>query len=138
MIPVDSQRIFHLGRELKTLGRSLEALGVGRFTGINRTVIHVHAIPSQTVSVNKSNDTSSNTANINADQGQQQHHQRRRPTAHKSINERSVAATTAPATSLTELEVVDLNSDSDDDCVVIDDDVATAPTTRSKKRRRKT
>lgn len=30
-LPRDSQRIFHLGRELKTGGRSLSALGMGRF-----------------------------------------------------------------------------------------------------------
>ena len=30
-LPRDKQRIFHLGRELKTGGRSLSALGLGRF-----------------------------------------------------------------------------------------------------------
>ena len=38
-IPVEHQRIFCMGREMKTNGRSLETLGVGRF-GI--MVIHVH------------------------------------------------------------------------------------------------
>ena len=38
-IPVQHQRLFYLGREMKTAGRSLEALGVGRF-GVH--IIHVH------------------------------------------------------------------------------------------------
>ena len=39
-IPPHQQRIFHLGRELKSSGRSLENLGVGR---LGVTVLHVHA-----------------------------------------------------------------------------------------------
>merc|ERR1712179_724717 len=39
-IPVNNQRIFYLGRELKTSGRSLHSLGVGRL-GVN--VLHVHS-----------------------------------------------------------------------------------------------
>lgn len=36
-------RIFHLGRELKSGGRSLDKLGVGRFR--NNTILHVHVVP---------------------------------------------------------------------------------------------
>lgn len=48
---MDQQRIFHYGRELKTLGRTLQALGIGRFTNTTnkkagpKIVIHLHAIP---------------------------------------------------------------------------------------------
>lgn len=34
------QRIFHLGRELKSGGRTLEKLGVGRYR--NNTILHLH------------------------------------------------------------------------------------------------
>lgn len=33
-------RVFHLGRELKSGGRSLETLGIGRFRNF---IVHVHA-----------------------------------------------------------------------------------------------
>jgi hypothetical protein len=36
-------RIFHLGRELKSSGRSLEKLGVGRYR--NNMILHVHVLP---------------------------------------------------------------------------------------------
>ena len=39
-IPTNHQRLFHLGRELKTSGRTLEALGISRF-GV--TVVHVQS-----------------------------------------------------------------------------------------------
>jgi len=39
-IPTNHQRLFHLGRELKTSGRTLEALGIRRF-GV--TVLHVQS-----------------------------------------------------------------------------------------------
>ena len=39
-VPLADQRIFHLGRELKTRSRSLDTLGIGRF-GVN--VVHVHS-----------------------------------------------------------------------------------------------
>lgn len=38
----ESQRIFYMGRELKSGGRSLEKLGLGRF---NNNVLHVHIPP---------------------------------------------------------------------------------------------
>jgi hypothetical protein len=41
-ISVDHQRIFHLGRELKSGGRSLQKLGLGRF---NNHVLHLHIPP---------------------------------------------------------------------------------------------
>ncbi|KAL9186140.1 hypothetical protein ACHAXT_005378 [Thalassiosira profunda] len=40
------QRLFHLGRELKTGSRSLEALGIGNF---NVFSIHLHSLAPQTV-----------------------------------------------------------------------------------------
>lgn len=39
-----NQRIFHLGRELKTSGRSLSALGFGRHAGVN-PVVHMFSRP---------------------------------------------------------------------------------------------
>jgi hypothetical protein len=41
-ISLDRQRIFHLGRELKSGGRSLLKLGLGRF---NNHVLHLHIRP---------------------------------------------------------------------------------------------
>lgn len=38
----ESQRIFYMGRELKSGGRSLQKLGLGRF---NNNVLHVHIPP---------------------------------------------------------------------------------------------
>lgn len=47
-IPHTQQRLFHLGRELKSSNRSLEALGIGKF---NVFTIHLHAIVSGTTQV---------------------------------------------------------------------------------------
>jgi hypothetical protein len=121
-IPVDCQRIFHLGRELKTPGRTLEALGVGRFQGLNKTVIHVHATPSGSVT-NPSTVTTINTVDV------AQPSQRRRVAqpARKSlsVHSRHTRSTGVP-------EVVNLESD-DDDVVAID--VDSTPNHQTKRRR---
>jgi hypothetical protein len=63
MIPMNQQRIFHFGRELKTLGRTLDALGVGRLLKDKKTnatiVIHVHAVPSSIMSTTNDQSTAS-------------------------------------------------------------------------------
>jgi hypothetical protein len=115
MIPVDRQRIFHLGRELKSLGRSLEALGVGRFHGLNKTVIHVHATPSG-FATNPSMPTISTVAAP----------QRRR-------NAQAARKSLAVHRPTGEPEVVNLDSDDDDVVVSIDVD---STTSQQKKRRR--
>ena len=112
MIPVDHQRIFHLGRELKTPGRTLEALGVGRFHGLNKIVIHVHANPSVAAS----------SATINTVDRQP-----RRPPKLTARKYRSIPQ---------EPEVVNLDSDDDDDDDIIAIDVDNSTTTHQKKRRR--
>eukprot|EP00527_Entomoneis_sp_CCMP2396_P001286 CAMPEP_0198154864 /NCGR_PEP_ID=MMETSP1443-20131203/68833_1 /TAXON_ID=186043 /ORGANISM="Entomoneis sp., Strain CCMP2396" /LENGTH=205 /DNA_ID=CAMNT_0043821581 /DNA_START=579 /DNA_END=1196 /DNA_ORIENTATION=- len=67
-IPVGNQRIFFMGRELKTSGRTLASLGVGN-RGIR--VLHVHS--NLTAKHNGStNDTSTTTANNNQEQQQQE------------------------------------------------------------------
>eukprot|EP00545_Synedropsis_sp_CCMP1620_P012741 CAMPEP_0119009734 /NCGR_PEP_ID=MMETSP1176-20130426/4570_1 /TAXON_ID=265551 /ORGANISM="Synedropsis recta cf, Strain CCMP1620" /LENGTH=156 /DNA_ID=CAMNT_0006962303 /DNA_START=317 /DNA_END=787 /DNA_ORIENTATION=- len=57
-----NQRIFHLGRELKSSGRSLEKLGIGRFR--NNMVLHLHlAAPKQsTAAVKKQQQLLSNSS----------------------------------------------------------------------------
>lgn len=124
-IPVNNQRIFHLGRELKTAGRSLETLGVGRL-GI--TVLHVHAVPtaSKTTSDNQiaSSPQESSTA---APPPVQQRQRQAALVVHQQLPKTRGMTTTVE-------EVVDLADDSDsddDDCVVVDE-VATRD---SKKRR---
>jgi hypothetical protein len=43
-----NQRIFHLGRELKSSGRTLEKLGIGRFRNM---ILHLHLAPPKVIAV---------------------------------------------------------------------------------------
>jgi hypothetical protein len=78
-IKPNHQRLFHMGRELKTNGRSLEGLGVGKY-GVY--VIHLHSIavhknnsspPSQQLDVDDGSssdyDNNDTVQVLNADQG---------------------------------------------------------------------
>jgi hypothetical protein len=105
-IPTQHQRVFHLGREFKTSGRSLENLGVGRF-GVN--VVHVFSTvpPGQNVGSDDNDDDDDDVV--------------------------EVAEATVPARARKE-SIVDLADDSDDedekegkeeedddDCVVVEE-----------------
>jgi hypothetical protein len=114
-IPAQFQRLFHLGRELKTAGRSLEALGVGRF-GV--FVVHVHS----TMSPEKLAATAA---------AQQQQHvleivESPVPPPPRHTNN------TKPQRSMSIVDLADDSSDddSDDDCVVVEE----APASKRKRR----
>jgi hypothetical protein len=132
-IPIDRQRVFHLGRELKTLGRSLESLGVGRFlqngTGDLRTVVHVHVTPALAVL----NNPSANTMPETRASRQRQHHPRQRLTETKSRNDEQ-SKSTVSSVAANQPEVVDLNVDEDDELIVVDE---LATSAHKNKRRRK-
>ena len=122
-IPVDRQRIFHLGRELKTAGRSLEALGVGR---LGATVLHVHAVPTASKATRGSQNAQPQESCAAPPPAQQRQRQAAPIVQRQRPKTRGI---TIPVE-----EVVDLADDSDsddDDCVVVDE-VATRD---SKKRR---
>jgi hypothetical protein len=139
---VERLRIFHLGRELKTAGRSLETLGVGR-EGF--TVLHVHATP---VSGSSAGATTSGAASA-APVGSTMQLGRVDHVVHEPS---SVAAVAEPEVEVVAVQrskrrsaavgaVVDLaddseNDDDDDECVVIDQAEATAANRSNKRSRR--
>jgi len=137
MVPTNQQRIFHFGRELKTPGRTLQALGIGRFTNNSnkkagpKIVIHLHSIPcSAAVSSEKSDiqRTVATTASTN-------HHRltassptrttrsaaRANPATSTSNDLRATASTSSVSVTnqLPPTEVVDLYSDDENDDVVM-------------------
>ena len=119
-IPIAQQRIFHLGRELKTLGRSLESLGVGRM-GI--TVLHVHAVPSNNYS------TEVQPANtVPPRRRQQKASSSLRPPNAECINP-------ASASEVVDLAGDDVDEDNDDGVVVLDE-IAPSRSQRRRQRRR--
>ena len=127
-IPVSQQRIFHLGRELKTAGRSLETLGVGRL-GI--TILHVHAVPSK-AAASSHNKNGAAVAVMEAPKpaarasaaGRRQRQQQQQHT-------KSAASAAARNN-----RIVDLagDSDSDDDCVIVEERAATSQKKRARRR----
>jgi hypothetical protein len=142
---VDRLRIFHLGRELKTAGRSLETLGVGR-EGF--TVLHVHTTP---VSGSSAGATTATGAAASAAPVAPTMQQSGR-VDHLVREPRSVAAVAEPEVEVVAVQrskrrsaaadaVVDLaddseNDDDDDECVVIDHAEATTASRSSKRSRR--
>jgi hypothetical protein len=139
---VDRLRIFHLGRELKTAGRSLETLGVGR-EGF--TVLHVHSTP-----VSGSSAGATATGAASADPVASTLQSRR--VDHVVHEPPSVAAVAEPEVEVVAVQrskrqnpavdaVVDLaddseNDDDDDECVVIDQAEATTASRSNKRSRR--
>ena len=127
-IPVSQQRIFHLGRELKTAGRSLETLGVGRL-GI--TILHVHAVPSK-AAASSHNKKRAAVAVMEAP----------KPAARASAaavgrRQRQQRAKSAPSVAAGNSHIVDLagdSSDSDDEIVVVE---GRATMSRKKRARRR-
>lgn len=116
-IPVEQQRIFHLGRELKTNGRSLATLGVGRM-GI--TVLHVHAAPPK-------KGASTATACL------QKQQRRFRAQQQQQRNNQKPAAAGSSVVDLAGDDTEE-DDDDDDDCVIVDE-VATANAKNKRARR---
>ena len=136
MVPTNHQRIFHYGRELKTLGRTLHALGVGRFTSSSsnksapKIVIHLHAIPYSTATSSETNDAKQTAVAIAKNNDQQQTTFTRQRTtragtrATTSASIDNVITISSPSTlsttnQLPRAEVVDLYSDDDNDDIVV-------------------
>ena len=119
-VPIAQQRIFHLGRELKTLGRSLESLGVGRM-GI--TVLHVHAVPS----------TKSSTEVLPANTVPPRRRQQKASTSLRPPN--AVCINPASASEVVDLAGDDVDEDNDDGVVVLDE-IAPSRSQRRRQRRR--
>lgn len=113
-IPTSNQRIFFLGREIKTNGRSLETLGVGRF---NIMVLHVHNTRPGSKSKKKHKSSSS------CSRSSKSKHQS------SSISPKPGRRKQAPGR---QVEIVDLADDDDDDEVCI---LETVPASTSKRRR---
>ena len=153
MVSTNQQRIFHYGRELKTLGRTLQALGVGRFTNTTdkkagpKIVLHLHAIPysAAMLSSDKSDikPTVATLPSINdhrytASTRPQTTRAATRATTTSASTSNMLPATTTSTSSMTTnqllpppaAEVVDLYSDDDenDDVVIV---VNNKPTTAS-------
>lgn len=130
LVPISQQRIFHYGRELKTLGRTLHGLGVGRFTknSDNKTgpiiVIHLHAIPHSTAE--KTIDTTATTKNQTLTALTIQRTNRTTTRATTSAPFGTTATATTSTSSLPSTtnqvplpEVVDLYSDDENDEIVV-------------------
>jgi glycosidase len=135
MVPTNQQRIFHYGRELKTLGRTLHALGVGRFTNNSssktgpKIVVHLHAVPCSAITFSETNDTKQMAAVSTATNNQRQVTFARQRSTRASTRATTSASidtvTTSTASSLHTTnqaqapEVVDLYSDDENDDIVV-------------------
>ena len=142
-IPIAQQRIFHLGRELKTLGRSLETLGVGR---MGFTVLHVHAAPptNAPVAVVAAVMEVPPAVKVNGSFGQPpppvQH--RRQPLRAPQQQRKAGAPANLShneGTHIADSNVVDLmgdddDDDDDDDCVIVDGADSSQKQKRSRRR----
>jgi hypothetical protein len=157
-IPVERMRLFHFGRELKTSGRSLEALGVGR-EGF--TVLHVHATPAVSTAPSNGGKAAATSAAPAASAVPAAASGRAGRYAERVVRSAPVASAAVAAAAAASFEespevevvvvrrrskrqsnsppesVVDLaeDSDDDDDCVVVEP-VAAATPSRSKRPRR--
>lgn len=115
----DHQRLFHLGRELKTAKRSLEALSVGRF---NNYLLHLHSTQPQPLEL--SSDDEDDDDEVAQKQGE-----KKRKWAFSS--ERATTTSSSSSSSSQQAApVVDLLNDSDDEVAVVD-----APPVATKRRR---
>ena len=143
-IPIAQQRIFHLGRELKTLGRSLETLGVGR---MGFTVLHVHAAPptNAPVAVVAAVMEVPPAVKVNGSFGQPPppvQHRRQPLRAPQQQQERKAGApanrSQNEGTHIADSNVVDLmgddDDDDDDDCVIVDGADSSQKQKRSRRR----
>ena len=127
-LPREDQRIFHLGRELKTGGRSLSVLGVGRFKCFT---LHLLA---KGGSNNVNNSNKNGTVNDAADEESVEVIGKRKARAARRSGRQAVsAAAPKPASSRPIIELGDSDDDVDDD----DDDVVViaAPSKRPRSRR---
>ena len=139
-IPRRQQRLFFMGRELKTPGRTLAQMGIGNFRNF---IIHVHC----TKPIPKSTTVAKSTHQL--------------PTARRSAQ--TNRNSNAPPAPQQQQEIIDLDDDDDDDDVQVvvpptnnrsskqevvelldddsdddDDDIAVVEAPASKRRRRKT
>lgn len=137
MVPIDQQRIFHYGRELKTLGRTLQALGIGRFTNNTnkkagpKIVIHLHAIPYPVAMMSSHQSDMKQTVDTPASMNTQRHTASTRTTrasatrATTSSSTSNILPTTTSTSSVSvtnpfpPTEVVELYSDDENDEVVV-------------------
>jgi hypothetical protein len=101
---VEHQRIFHLGRELKSGGRSLLKLGLGRF---NNHVLHLHIPPNDHDSKEETSLSASGSTTASGKR-------RRKGTEAIKSNNNSDG-------------VIDLIDDSEDDEALIDDSEVKRP-----------
>lgn len=101
-VPVARQRLFYLGRELKSSGRSLSSLGLGKYSV---SVLHLHIRPGTDAetSSNKRRRTASDT---NEDQSSNK-------TARAPSSGRRRAAGSGAATGV--IDLVDSDEDEEDD-----------------------
>ena len=112
-IPTNHQRLFHLGRELKTSGRTLEALGIRRF-GV--TVVHVQSTlpPERHISLleedSDDDDDDDDVVEIVSP-----------PAAAKAPSAKS------PPTTVNLADDSDDDDDDDDDCVIVEVDSCKRP-----------
>lgn len=138
MVPINQQRIFHYGRELKTLGRTLQALGVGRFNNSSgnkagpKIVIHLHTIPYSNAISNGMNDMKqafATTATTNSQRQTTIARPRTTRTATRATASAPISSIVSSTTSTSSListtsqlpapEVVDLYSDDENDDIVV-------------------
>jgi hypothetical protein len=102
---VEHQRIFHLGRELKSGGRSLLKLGLGRF---NNHVLHLHIPPND-------HDSKEDETSLSASGTTASGNKRRRQQGTEAIKNNNSDG------------VIDLLDDSEDDEALIDDSEVKRP-----------
>ena len=121
-LPETKQRIFHLGREWKSAGRTLAKLGLGKF---NNFVLHLQTRPGS---------DSKEQASTSSTKTQSQRKQQRIATSSsRSTTTASMTTTRGRGRAKNNNETIDLLSDSDDEVVEV---TGVSSTSRNNKRRR--
>ena len=93
-----NQRIFHMGRELKSGGRSLSNLGLGRF---NNHILHLHVV-STSKTVNRGNNSGGSLPKASSTQGRRRYRASSAATASARTRTTTTATTTTSTSSSNE------------------------------------
>ena len=146
------QRIFHLGRELKSGGRTLEKLGLGRYR--NNTTLHLHVstrMPSSQAQQSTTTNTDSSTDDVvvvlpsrpmsntraSLSSSLSSSSSSAAPRTGATRGNRGSTASTSTTTTTTQKQVIDLlddedSNDDEDDAVIVDPPSSSPKTKRQR------
>lgn len=111
------QRIFYLGRELKSGGRSLCNLGLGKF---NNNVLHLYIRPGESLGKRGEAKRNKSSTNVVAESSVTEAPSQKRRRRNNAGIGREQRSTNAIASSSNTIELLDSSDDDDDEVEVID------------------